>query len=195
MINVEIGNKKYKLKNSFNEITIKEYKKCVEIDKREDILLKYAEIIECLSDIPIDILRDIDIKQLYSLYKQLDYSKKTIKTEPKQQIKIDDTYYVLDKLDEDTNLGIYIDLDSLLRNEEDNKLEKLCSILYREIENGEIKPYDTKSAKHREELFLNHMTVNDVLGAQFFFMMSAIKLQKDTPDFSKKVLNLMKENV
>ncbi len=71
-----INNKKYNGRNWFTETVVDELEKCLEIARKKTSpnyqqIDKYADVLEILTEIPLDLINEIPVQQLTELFKKL----------------------------------------------------------------------------------------------------------------------------
>ena len=177
---------KIQIPTDWNDITIQEYQKYLEIvDSNKTQEEKANEIISLFCNIGKDIINKISVKELNSIVEKV--HKFLNKKEPTELKKIVDfknkKYGFIPNLSKITT-GEYVDIESYCKDTNKN-LHKIMSILYRELvvqkkDLYNIESYDPSEIKEQD--FLD-FPMGVTLSALNFFFYLGINLTKDFSNF------------
>jgi hypothetical protein len=214
MITIELNNTNYTLPTRFNEINLDKYIKISNISTELNDTDRLIKILSILTNIKESLLRNIELDMIVYMSNQIKFMFEHKDHVLIEQFKINDQWYGLNKDIKSITFGEYIDLEEFSKpeNKQEN-LHILMAILYRPIENKykvskldkfinkyiykldnkyKIKKYDPDEIKDRAELFKEHVTIDIVLGALFFFIILKEILIMNTRQYlTKKMLKKM----
>tara|TARA_R100000781_G_C4074280_1_gene125540 strand:- start:728 stop:1342 length:615 start_codon:yes stop_codon:yes gene_type:complete len=176
-VTITEGKKKttFNMPSEWNELTLGRYMrtmKVLESTKEESEIDKAIKLVNCISDIPVKKLYNLEVKSINDLGV---YLKKLFNTKPNEElkhiIKIDDVEYGFHPKLKDMTLGEFVDLETYNKDTIEN-LHHILSILYRPVIAKEKDKYlieEYKPDDKRAELFKKKLTVDDFNGASVFF--------------------------
>lgn len=137
MLKVELGEKQYGLPQTWDEITLKQFKEVMLIDNSQDELSYKIELLSILLNCYVEELEQCSLNSLNSLYNQIDI---LLREQPKELfssiLKINGKEYYFDNnLDANTTTGMLIDVTNLMKkgNFWDNA-EQILAVYIRPIE-------------------------------------------------------------
>ena len=149
------------LPSGWSDIKVFQYQDLIEYDQNNvlSVISKYIGYIEIISDIDYDIIEDMDVIEVHSIIKNLQWLKKS----PQNKLKNDIGYYKLINLYKLT-LGEYIDIVNFKKDLIKN-LHIICSILYRrykldDFDNIIMEDYSNVDIHKRGEYFLD-LSIDD----------------------------------
>lgn len=192
MRTIHIEEKSFKFPTDLSELTIGKFQEVtkIEIDP-DDELGSYSKIISTISEIPEETLEEIsytDFKQMIG-YCQFLFDE-SLNTDPKFEVIIENEKYKFDSEISKYSLRNYLDLDTVRKESQRNKLEVenlpiMIAMMYRKVnKKGKIEKYDHTIIDERAELFKKHMNVDCALAAYFF----SIALAKNCMEASLETL-------
>jgi hypothetical protein len=212
MITLNLENNKYKLPESFYEMTFEQYEKIQFLDHTEDFIKYRINIIHALTGIPKDDLLRIKISDLDQVLSKLNYLLDDTSLKYLNEIEIEGKKYKFCENFKNENFAFLMDMETWTKDETSvkNNLSYIMASIYRPIENGNIKNYEFNNIKElheRVDLFKKHMKAIHILSAMFFFTGLKIKSLEKIKDYIlvemksrykkkdyQKVMNLLKTN-
>lgn len=216
MITLKLEEKKYDLPTSFEELILGKYQEIVEINKELPFLEKYVKILNILTGIDEEKIKEIDIKQLNVISNAISYIFKEEQKGLIDRFKLDGTKYGFNNHLTSIKFGEFIDLEEFSKSDEVNKnLHILMAILYRPIkrfkkrtifsylkkekdDKYEIEDYNSDEVMERAKLFKEKLSMDKVLGTMVFFSLLRLTIIQRTAGYSerkmkKELLKMMKE--
>lgn len=165
----------YNIPKNINELNLSRYvrlkKVSDEIEKEKD-LEKVLKVLNCISDIPKKEIYDLDLE---SLGKIIVHINKFLLTEPNTEvnniIEVEGVKYGLEPDLESMKLGSFVDLETYLKDIDDN-IHKIFTVLYRPITEQDGDKYKIEKYEpneEREKLFKKNLKIQDIYGAWVFF--------------------------
>jgi hypothetical protein len=192
MIKVELEGKKYNLPTSWEDVSIKKYKKIFNIDSEDGDITYFVTLLSILLDIPYDILIKIEYSSLTKLQNSINFIHEPIIQDSITEFEIDGVKYKLTNI---TNLKTneFVDLDSLSKDYINN-MHLMLGIIYRECDSkGKIVDYDSDDLNRRSIIFddkLNILQVNKTI--VFFSKIVTLYLNTMNSYLAKRVTKEMK---
>ena len=180
---------------SWNDITVKQYQKFMQILKvQKDEHEKTMDIVSVFCNVDRKLLKKFKMKDLNKISNIITSMTKDNPSHIKMEKNIEfnnDKYGVIPNMSEMTT-GEFVDLESYCEESTEN-LHKIMSVLYRPIvkrkgSRYQIEDYGATPIEERAELFKEEMTVGDFNGASVFFYNFATELLK----FSNRYLKTLK---
>ena len=169
---------------SLSDITLKQYQRFVKIDKEgtDDIFIK-QKMIQIFCDVPLLAVTKMKRKDFTSVCNQII---EVLNEKPNlvRTFKLNDVEYgFIPNLEDDTQLGEYIDLDDYLKDWDN--FNKAMAVLYRPIstkrkDKYRITEYDDKIPQASE---FSELTMDIVMGALVFFYRLSSQLLIITPKY------------
>tara|TARA_R100000315_G_C5229152_1_gene140094 strand:+ start:660 stop:1259 length:600 start_codon:yes stop_codon:yes gene_type:complete len=163
--------KEFKLINSWEDVTLEKWLKL--IDFKEDSKTKEAEeTIAALSNIPKQLVRELDLKDVAVLMDKLSGLQKKNNSSLKKIIEIDGIEYGFHPDLDSITLGEYADIETFIKEGLENNMPEIMAILYRPIKEKKndiyiIDAYDGNITMRAEEM--KKMTAEQVQSALVFF--------------------------
>ena len=163
--------KEFKLINSWEDVTLEKWLKL--IDFKEDSKTKEAEeTIAALSNIPKQLVRELDLKDVAVLMDKLSGLQKKNNSSLKKIIEIDGVEYGFHPDLDSITLGEYADIETFIKEGLENNMPEIMAILYRPIKEKKndiyiIDAYDGNITMRAEEM--KKMTAEQVQSALVFF--------------------------
>ncbi|QDP46311.1 MAG: hypothetical protein Unbinned4264contig1000_23 [Prokaryotic dsDNA virus sp.] len=166
---------RFNIPEHWNELTLGRYQrinKVLKDDTKIHDIEKVLRIISAISDIP---KRDLYVLDLPSIGKLGGHLTKFLESEPEDQlqhiVEIDNVKYGFHPKLQDMTLGEFIDLETYIKDIDEN-LHLILSVLYRPIiaQSGDkyrIEEYEPN--RDRADLFKKKLTVKEVHAASVFF--------------------------
>lgn len=177
-----INNKTY----TFGEITLRKYLELQNHIGEETQDNKFA-IVSLVTSCPVEELRKLSFADWTLVYNECIFhvTFNTSTENIKPLITFEGVEYSLPEVN-DITIGEYIDLDLILQDKTDQRLNEIAAILYRPViskKKGivEVEPYDSKSAKARAESFMD-LPVSAIKSANAFFLRSVKSLHENLLD-------------
>lgn len=164
MIELEINNETYYIPDNLKEVNIDKYIKVYNLPTGTTYY--DIEVASILGDIPMGVLKNLDIKYIYKIKDSLEKMYNNSNYKVKKRIEIKNKIYELNNL-EKASWGVYIDIMSLFNSDINinNRLHLLNAILYSNSTNDD-------DIDNLSKIFLYHMDMETALGGLFFFMNS-----------------------
>lgn len=192
MINITIAGKEYTFPQEWKEVTLKQYMGIQPILKKEkDEATKIVEIVAVLSNIPYEIILDLEISSLGKVFNLVDKLLQSEIESAPETFFLGGKEYIFALKGRSLTTREYIDLDLLCKDLDEN-LDKIMAILWRENENGII-PYRTGDLESRAKLFYDELTTEYVLHAAGFFL--NLQVQSVVDFLENKKSEIMKQIV
>ena len=187
--------KEFKLINSWEDVTLEKWLKL--IDFKEDSKTKEAEeTIAALSNIPKQLVRELDLKDVAVLMDKLSGLQKKNNSSLKKIIEIDGIEYGFHPDLDSITLGEYADIETFIKEGLENNMPEIMAILYRPIKEKKndiyiIDAYDGNITMRAEEM--KKMTAEQVQSALVFFWTLGKELSLILPLYLMQRLKGMKE--
>lgn len=192
MINITIAGKEYTFPQEWKEVTLKQYMGIQPILKKEkDEATKIVEIVAVLSNIPYEIILDLEISSLGKVFNLVDKLLQSEIESAPETFFLGGKEYIFALKGRSLTTREYIDLDLLCKDLDEN-LDKIMAILWRENENGII-PYRTGDLENRAKLFYDELTTEYVLHGATFFL--NLQVQSVVDFLENKKSEIMKQIV
>lgn len=192
MINITIAGKEYTFPQEWKEVTLKQYMGIQPILKKEkDEATKIVEIVAVLSNIPYEIILDLEISSLGKVFNLVDKLLQSEIESAPETFFLGGKEYIFALKGRSLTSREYIDLDLLCKDLDEN-LDKIMAILWRENENGII-PYRTGDLENRAKLFYDELTTEYVLHGATFFL--NLQVQSVVDFLENKKEEIMKQIV
>lgn len=192
MINITIAGKEYTFPQEWKEVTLKQYMGIQPILKKEkDEATKIVEIVAVLSNIPYEIILDLEISSLGKVFNLVDKLLQSEIESAPETFFLGGKEYIFALKGRSLTSREYIDLDLLCKDLDEN-LDKIMAILWRENENGII-PYRTGDLESRAKLFYDELTTEYVLHGATFFL--NLQVQSVVDFLENKKEEIMKQIV
>ena len=182
---IEIKDKTYQLPEQWLDITIGKLQELTNIDENLDEIDKTLQIINVLSGIPTEDLLELPFTQYKKLTEIIEFVKSEITDELFKSFTFDGIEYIFQCELNEMSTGEYIDLDSLIKDNDPDNLHLLMAIMYRPKDSK----YDSKEVRKRSLIFQENMPVAYVIGAQVFFQVFDQTLSQHLVDSSAQELN------
>lgn len=149
MIVLELLDKKYRIKNNLDELTISEFEKLnsILINNTED--LSFLEVL----NLPLDVLAIIDDSTVKQIIKNINFKPNDYKI--KKEITINNIKYKAYDKKYVMTVEEVIQIIDIIKT--DNDLSKIMAIVYKE---NDFNLYDEKKLKEKAELFKLNMTAD-----------------------------------
>lgn len=171
MIKITIENKKYEMPSGYSELTLGKFMEITSIiEKQNEYTSPTKYTIDLLSktmDCPTETLLQLDMDDLSTLLKELEWLKKTPKKKRTTKFKIDGTQYGLIQNKKITT-GEMISIESFHKNDIHNNsnIHLIMAILFRPIQDGKIIPLedDYEAVLERANLFKEKLIIEEVYG-------------------------------
>ena len=164
---------KVTIKN-IEDITIKQYKEILLFLKESESFERDIKIIAYLSDISIEELRKFDYEGVQKLFETVNQilSKEINSDDKIDEVTINEKKYIFDNLDK-ISTGMFCDLLTFTKDNNNDNLHIICAILYREKIRGKINNYDNETKEtlmKRAKIFDENMSITTAENAGFFLM-------------------------
>jgi len=187
-IEIDDVSKSFSFPNTWEEITISQYRKIHSINKPEGNSLEYIfNIIHALTNVDMELLTQISYTDFKMLMEELNFLFQPVKNTQVEFITIDgENYYLYTDFNKYT-AGEIISIDTILqRNQHDyiSCIEELLCIFLRKKIDGKIEKFNT-DLFHRKTMFEN-CKITEVNNIFSFFLSGKSSLETNTKDYSKK---------
>ena len=171
-INKEGKAKEFKLIDKWEDVTIETYSKLMTFTNGT----KSSEALETiteLSNIPKELLNQLELKHIVLMLEKLSYLQSQEDTTLKNIIEIDGVRYGFHPDFDEMTLGEYADIESFIKSGAEKHLPEIMAVLYRPIKEEidgvyTIEAYDG-NIKIRTEI-MRKMSATQVHSALFFFV-------------------------
>jgi len=176
MVELKIENNVYEMPSSWDEVNMKMFMDIQEINESDAApAKKMVHMISALSDAPIDVLYLINLEDLSNI--DISWMNKEIDKDVKTTITIDGVKYGMVKDMKKLSLGEYVDLDHYTQDLTKN-LHYIVAVLMRQVvqEDGDlyiIEKYNSEELEMRAKIFLEKMSVAQLINVSDFFLSSA----------------------
>jgi len=187
--------KKFKLINSWSEVTLETWLKLIkfkEVTKSEEA----EETIAALSNIPKKLIKELGIQDVAVIMSKIaEYQKKEDKF-LKKIISVEGKEYGFHPDLSEITLGEYADIETFIKDDIEKNLPELMAVLYRPIKEKKndiytIEAYDGNIRLRAEEM--KKMSAEQVQSALVFFYLFVKVLFATLPLFLMKQLKEMKK--
>ena len=172
-VKIKKGGKKkeFKLINSWSEISLEKWLKLIDFQKGTKSE-EAKETIAALSDIPKDLLNQLELKDVAVLMGKVSELQQKQDSSLKKIIEVEGKRYGFHPNLDDITLGEYADIETFIKNDIEKNLPELMAILYRPIVEEKndiyiIEAYDGNISIRAEEM--RKMSAEQVQSALRFF--------------------------
>jgi len=217
---IVINKHKYKVPNSFEELTLKQYQQILLLDDdmiKSDKLLAVTGI---MCNIPVDVLNDVPISDFKAIegyiglrYQEILNNAKESKVALQPILKIKGKEYGFINDIKKISTAEYLDLD-VFAEDIPNNIHSIMAILYRPVVKVKkpmgtkiteyflgdkvrglytIDKYNFNSVEQRADLFLDHMKLDTVLGSMVFFSRLSLSSSLHTSRYLTSLLEEKKK--
>ena len=179
MINLEIGKKKYKIPQNWDEISIGKFQEMMNIP--DDLVKKeyFLKVVCVLGSIPYDEFKQVPYYEFTKLEDELTFVFDKLPEEIKTEWTFDGKTYKYYSDFSKITTGEYIDLDGMSKDTEN--LHLLLAIAYRETDE-----YNSDEVGERAKIFKEHMPVSVAIAAKIFFSLNEIVYSRNILGYSDK---------
>jgi len=189
--------KEYKLISSWTEVTLEKWLKLISFKTRTKAK-EARETIAALSDIPKNLLSQLELKDVAVLMGKIAELQEKQDSSLKRIIEIEGKRYGFHPNLDDITLGEFADIETFVKNDIDNNLPELMAILYRPIVEEKnniyiIEAYDGNISIRAEEM--KKMSAEQVQSALVFFYNLGNELLKTLPLYLMERLKEMKKQL
>ena len=191
----------YNLIDSWSDVTLDKWMQLV--NSKTDSKAKEAEVtIEALSDIPKELINQLDISDVSLIMSALGEMQGKKEEQLDKTFEIDGIEYAMHPNLDNLTLGEYADLETFIKNGVENHLPEVMAVLFRPIKerNGEayvIEAYDGEIALRAEEM--KKMSAEQVQSALVFFCHLGAALSRTLPSFliqqSREMMRKLKTEI
>tara|TARA_R110001632_G_scaffold93189_2_gene198626 strand:- start:3968 stop:4609 length:642 start_codon:yes stop_codon:yes gene_type:complete len=184
----------YNLIDSWSDVTLEKWIELNKIDK-DNKGVEASSTIEALSNIPKEIIRKLDIKDVAGILSKIGELQNRQDTRLKNIIEVDGFEYGFHPDLDSITLGEYADLESFIKDDIEGNITDIMAILYRPIikkneKNYIIEPYDGNIRLRALEML--KMSAEQVQSALVFFYHLLKELVEIIPLF---LINQTKETI
>lgn len=189
--------KEFKLINSWSEISLEKWLKLIDFQKGTKSE-EAKETIAALSDIPKDLLNQLELKDVAVLMGKVSELQQKQDSSLKKIIEVEGKRYGFHPNLDDITLGEYADIETFIKNDIEKNLPELMAILYRPIVEEKndiyiIEAYDGNISIRAEEM--RKMSAEQVQSALVFFYNLGNELLKTLPSYLMERLKEMKQQL
>lgn len=186
---------KIKIKNKWSEVTLKEFIKIAEIEKKYTTELKDgsmgvrytlqrdAEIIALLSGESIDDIMDLPHDEVIKCMKAISFLQSDPKKRRNKKFSIDGKMYGWVENFNTLTMGEKVSVEQAMVNamdEERSYIPDILAILVREYKDKEIEKFDSDKLEDRKKLFMDSLTADKFINELNFILATANKSTKTT---------------
>tara|TARA_R110000850_G_scaffold53256_4_gene127869 strand:- start:2523 stop:3059 length:537 start_codon:yes stop_codon:yes gene_type:complete len=178
MKTIKLKDKKYKIPNSWGEVSVRQFQAITKYSKVEykTQIENDLKILSILIDCKVSILETITKEQYDLILDELAFIYQVVPKNQQDVITINKNKYVtMSKLNK-LNMGEMIDLEMIIKDSNDyDFLGRILPFFIREseldIKNNSLKhkPFDSDNYEYNKELFLDNISIDKVLYIIDFF--------------------------
>lgn len=200
-VNINKGKTKktYNLITSWDDVTLEKWQKLLSIKGKNT--KKDIDMIKILSDIPDDLLNNLDLIDIVEILKLLtDLQKIPTNKMVRKTYDIDGVKYGFHPNLEKLTLGEYIDIETLIGKGVSENLHYIMAILFRPViskskHSYTIEAYNESSFEDRAQIFKSKMRPIQVQSALVFFWNLGKQLKGILETYSVKKLKMMSKDI
>jgi hypothetical protein len=217
MKDIILKGKTYQIPQNWDDITLSSYLNLKKLEKRkiemesEDF---YAYVIEALTDIPYDVILELEIATFLALVNELLQVTKSDFEEAKTDfIKLKGRYFAMDRNDLGYHVGMLSDFDGFLREGDVwENMSKIAGGLLREVSNSntlvfkfkerfnklqmkdfKIKKYQAEDCLANAEFFVKNLPMSYIYSISNFFLTSREDYLNNIQTYIQAQQTLMQE--
>ncbi len=187
--------KRFKLISSWEEVTLENWLKLIDFQKGTKSK-EAEETIAALSTIPKDLIKQLELKDVAVIMSKLSELQAKQDSSLKRVIEVEGKRYGFHPNLDEITLGVYADLETMIKNDIEKNMPEVMAILYRPIVDEEndvytIEAYDGDISIRAEQM--KKMSAEQVQSALLFFYNLGKELSMTLPLYLMERLKEMKE--